>query len=116
MKVDVYSFGMTMLEMARGKAPYAGMPFDCVAMNKLHHPSPSLPATYDGRTYSSVTPPPLPPVLHRAHYPPSTAAEQISAAPSRRSWSSDFRGCHSLPDTHLAQRVLMRPKDCTASL
>jgi hypothetical protein len=48
---------MTLLEMARGKAPFAGMPFDVVAMNKVHHPSPSLPATYDGRSYSSVSSP-----------------------------------------------------------
>ena len=86
MKVDVYSFGMTMLEMARGKAPYAGMPFDCVAMNKLHHPSPSLPATYDGRTYSSVTPPPLPLVLspsqHGSH-PSFRCSKQVSPVLSR---------------------------------
>ena len=93
MKVDVYSFGVTMLEMARGKAPFAGMPFDCVAMNKLHHPSPSLPATYDGRTYSSVTNPPLPPVLHGAHNLPCCARFCCFKQ------ASLVLRFHSLPDT-----------------
>ena len=31
------------------------MPFEVVAMNKLHHPSPTLPAMHEGRLYSEVS-------------------------------------------------------------
>lgn len=50
------------------QVPYAGMPFEVVALNKLHHPSPTLPATHEGRTFSAVCLlPPLPrsPEEHR---------------------------------------------------
>lgn len=39
---DVYSIGITLLELSCGQAPYANLPFAVQAISKLHHDAPTL--------------------------------------------------------------------------
>lgn len=55
MRADIWSFGMVLLELARGKVPLAGCSFTKIILDTVHGDSPCLESCGSHR-YSKVRP------------------------------------------------------------
>ena len=42
LKADIWSFGMTLLEVAQGHAPFASLPFEVLVLSVVNGPTPGL--------------------------------------------------------------------------
>lgn len=42
LKADIWSFGMTLLEVAQGHAPFASLPFEVLVLSAVNGPTPGL--------------------------------------------------------------------------
>ena len=54
---DVWSFGIVLLELARGKAPLSHCPFTKIILDTVHGPAPSLEGGGSDRRFSKVATP-----------------------------------------------------------
>ncbi len=58
LKADVWSFGMTLMELAQGHAPFASLPFEVLVLSVVNGPTPGLEqdAEHPENHFSKVSP------------------------------------------------------------